>query len=64
GEQTLARLPEIDLDELRKIIEMLAEYETTVSSRRRSIQEVMDKIQAEIVRRYTSGETDPTAALS
>lgn len=64
GEQTLARLPEIDLDELRKIIEMLAEYETTVSSRRRSIQEVMDKIQAEIVRRYTSGEADPTAALS
>lgn len=64
GEQTLARLPEIDLEELRKIIEMLAECETTVSSRRRSIQEVMDKIQAEIVRRYTSGEADPTAALS
>ena len=64
GEQTLARLPEIDLDELRKIIEMLAEYETTVSARRRSIQEVMDKIQTEIVRRYTSGEADPTAALN
>lgn len=64
GEQTLARLPEIDLEELRKIIEMLAEYETTVSARRRSIQEAMDKVQTEIVRRYTSGEADPTAALN
>ena len=64
GEQTLARLTEIDLDELRQIIETLAEYERTVSARRHSIQDVMDKVQAEIVRRYTSGEADPTAALS
>ena len=64
GEQTLARLPEIDAEELQRIIEMLREHEQTVSSRRRSIQEVMDKIQSEIVRRYTSGEADPTAALS
>lgn len=64
GEQTLARLPEIEADELRQIIETLAEYEKTVSARRRAIQDVMDKVQAEIVRRYTSGEADPTAALS
>ena len=64
GEQTLARLSEIDLDELRGIITTLAEYERTVSTRRRAIQDVMDKVQAEIVRRYTSGEADPTAALS
>ena len=64
GEQTLARLPEIDAEELQRIIEMLRDYERTVSTRRRSIQEVMDKIQSEIVRRYTSGEADPSAALS
>ncbi|MDQ4095141.1 MAG: hypothetical protein M3174_02915 [Actinomycetota bacterium] len=64
GEQTLARLSEIDLEELRKILDTLADYERTVSARRRSIHEVMDKVQAEIVRRYTSGEADPTAALS
>ena len=64
GEQTLARLTEIDLEELRSIIATLADYERTVSARRRSIQDVMDKVQAEIVRRYTSGEADPTAALS
>ena len=64
GEQTLARLSEIDVDELRQIMDTLADYEKTVSARRRAIQDVMDKVQAEIVRRYTSGEADPTAALS
>lgn len=64
GEQTLARLSEIDLEELRGIMSTLADYERTVSTRRRAIQDVMDKVQAEIVRRYTSGEADPTAALS
>ena len=64
GEQTLARLTEIDLDELRGIIQTLADYERTVSARRRSIQDAMDKVQTEIVRRYTSGEADPTAAFS
>ncbi len=64
GEQTLARLGEIDLEELRGIIETLADYERTVSTRRRSIQDVMDKVQEEIVRRYTSGEADPTAAFN
>ena len=64
GEQTLARLPEIDAEELQRIIEMLRDYERPVSTRRRSIQEVMDRIQSEIVRRYTSGEADPSAAFS
>ena len=64
GEQTLARLPDIEAEELQRIIESLEEHESRVSSRRRSIQEVMDKIQSEIVRRYASGEADPTAALS
>ena len=64
GEQTLARLSEIDNDELRKIMESLSEYEKTVSTRRRAIQDVMDKIQTEIVRRYTSGEADPSTAFN
>lgn len=64
GEQTLARLSEVELEELRQILQNLADYEKTVSGRRRAIQEVMDKIQSEIVRRYTSGEADPSAALS
>lgn len=63
GEQTLARLSQISVDEIKGIIESLAEHERTVSARRRRAHEVMDEIQAEIVRRYTSGEADPTAAL-
>ena len=64
GEQTLARLSEIEADELQQILKTLADYEKTVSARRRAIQDAMDKVQGEIVRRYTSGEADPTAALS
>jgi hypothetical protein len=63
GEQTLARLPHLQSEEIKSIIGSLAEHERAVSDRRRRVHEVMDKIQAEIVRRYTSGEADPTAAL-
>lgn len=63
GEETLARLGQLDVDEIRNIIATLADHESTLSARRRGVQEVMDSIQAEIVRRYVSGEADPTAAL-
>ncbi len=64
GEQTLARLPHLQSEEIKRIIGSLAAHERTVSDRRRRVHEVMDNIQAEIVRRYTSGEADPAAALS
>jgi hypothetical protein len=63
GEQTLSRLPSLPDEELRGILGTLAEHEKTLSSRRKVVQEVMDTVQAEIVRRYVSGEADPTAAL-
>lgn len=63
GEQTMAQLPRLETNELREIIANVAEHEVNLSARRRRIHEVMDEIQAEIVRRYTSGEADPTAAL-
>jgi hypothetical protein len=63
GEQTLARLPQLTEEEIRHIITSLAEHEAAISARRHRIHEVMDAIQAEIVRRYVSGEADPTAAL-
>lgn len=63
GEQTLARLSTIQTEEITGIIDSLQEHERAISSRRRIIHEVMDQIQAEIVRRYRSGEADPTAAL-
>jgi hypothetical protein len=63
GEQTLARLPNLTSEEIRSIISSLAEHESQVSAHRKQVQEVVDQIQEEIVRRYTSGQADPTAAL-
>jgi hypothetical protein len=63
GEQTMTRLNQLQSDEIKEIMSSLAEHERNLSGRRRKLHEVMDVIQAEIVRRYTSGEADPSAAL-
>jgi hypothetical protein len=63
GEGTLSRLPQLRSEEIRTIVGSLAEHEQRVSQRRREVHDVMDRLQAEIVRRYTSGEADPSAAL-
>jgi hypothetical protein len=64
GEQTLARLTTLRPEEIQEIIRSLQEHERSLSARRRSVHEIMDLIQAEIVRRYQSGEADPTSALA
>lgn len=63
GERTLAQLPQLSVDEVRGIIESLGEHERTLSERRKKVHDAMDAIQDEIVRRYVSGEADPSAAL-
>jgi Glu-tRNA(Gln) amidotransferase subunit E-like FAD-binding protein len=63
GEQTLGRLTEMSMEEIRDIISSLAEHEGQVSAHRKRVQEVVDEIQEEIVRRYVSGQADPTGAL-
>ncbi|MGH2788354.1 MAG: ABC transporter substrate-binding protein [Actinomycetota bacterium] len=63
GEQTIARLANMTTDEIRAIISSLARHESEVSARRKRVQEVVDAVQDEIVRRYVSGQADPTAAL-
>lgn len=63
GEQTLARLSVIQAEEVKTIIANLFEHERRLSERRKRVHDVMDAVQAELVRRYTSGEADPTAAL-
>jgi hypothetical protein len=64
GEQTLARLSTLRTEEIQQTIVSLQDHERTLSVRRRAVQEIMDLIQAEIVRRYQSGEADPTSALA
>ena len=63
GDQALARLGRMQDAEIRELARTLEEYERGVSERRKSAQEAIDTIQAEIVRRYVSGEADPSAAL-
>lgn len=63
GEQTLARLAQVPSDEIKKIIETLAEHERNLSDKRRRVHEVVDALQNEIVRRYTTGEADPESLL-
>lgn len=63
GEQTLARLAQVPTEEIRQIIESLAEHERNLSGKRRKVHEVVDALQNEIVRRYTTGEADPEALL-
>ena len=64
GADTLARLTKLPESEIRSSIESLAEHEQQLSSRRKSVHDVLDEIQAEIVRRYTSGEEDPSKLLT
>ena len=63
GADTLAKLTKLPVEEIRTSIESLAEHEKGLSSRRKTVHEVLDAIQAEIVRRYTSGEEDPGKLL-
>ncbi len=63
GEQTLARLAQVPTEEIRKIIESLADHERNLSDKRRRVHEVVDALQTEIVRRYTTGEADPDGLL-
>lgn len=64
GADTLAKLSDLSEAELRVNIESLAEHEKNLSARRRSVHEVIDRIQGEIVRRYSTGEEDPSKLLS
>jgi hypothetical protein len=59
GEQTLTRVPQLAEQEIKQIMLSLADYEQQVSAKRKAVQDVMDEVQGEIVRRYTSGEADP-----
>lgn len=63
GEQTLSKLSTIPTEEVEAIMASLKEWETGVSARRKVVQEVMDKVQSEVVRRYKSGEVDPAGSI-
>ena len=53
----------MDDDELRRVTDALADFERHVSARRRDMFDRIDALQAEIVRRYQSGEATVDSLL-
>ena len=60
---SLTGLGQITDDELRQLVDRLTEYERTVSDRRRALHDRLDVLQAEIVRRYKTGEVSVESLL-
>jgi hypothetical protein len=63
GPSRLAHLADLADTDLVELLEKLAAYESDVSSRRRGLFEQIDALQAEITRRYKSGEASVETLL-
>ncbi len=60
---TIGSLPTMDHQELVALSERLMEVEAHISAQRRALHERIDAVQAEIVRRYKSGDASPDGLL-
>ncbi len=60
----LATIADMAVDDLRSTAQSLTEFERTVSSQRRDVLDVLDRLQEEIVRRYSTGEATVDSLLS
>lgn len=63
SDDTLTNLAGLDDDDVRAVVTTLRDAEREVSESRRHVQNVLDQLQAEIARRYKSGEADPADIL-
>lgn len=64
SDDTLANMTSLPPEQIDGIIATLSDAERDVSEQRRSVQRVLDAINAEIARRYKSGEADPADVLT
>lgn len=60
----LSKVASATREELTGMLEELQEEEKSVSSDRRRAQQIVDSVNAELVRRYKDGEEDPSALLA
>ena len=58
GNDFLARLPDLSVEDLEGVQEMLVETESGISRQRRSVFDALDRFQAELTRRYREGLAD------
>ncbi len=63
GETDIADVPELPQTELEQIRDRLHEMEQAISAERRTLHDVIDQLQAELVRRYRSGEASVESLL-
>lgn len=55
SDETIARLPELDVAELTRAVGLLSCEEELVSANRRAVQRVVDVLRGELARRYRDG---------
>ncbi|HEX2259080.1 MAG TPA: aerial mycelium formation protein [Actinomycetota bacterium] len=60
----LANIEALSSEELSSLVDRLSSAERKISTDRRRAQEVIDGLNAELVRRYRDGEEDPSALLT
>jgi hypothetical protein len=63
SDETIARLPELDVEELTRAVEVLAREEEQVSTHRRTVQRVVDVLRGELARRYRDGTAQVSQLL-
>lgn len=63
GEADIADVPELPQAELVQIHDHMHEMEQAISAERRTLHDVIDRLQAELVRRYRSGEASVESLL-
>ena len=63
SDETIARLPELDVAELTRAVEVLAHEEESVSTHRRAVQRVVDVLRGELARRYRNGSAQISELL-
>jgi hypothetical protein len=56
-------LPELDVEELTRAVEVLAHEEEQVSTHRRTVQRVVDVLRGELARRYRDGTAQVSQLL-
>jgi hypothetical protein len=63
SDETIARLPELDVEELTRAVEVLSAEEERVSTHRRTVQRVVDVLRGELARRYRDGTAQVSQLL-
>lgn len=62
--EALTALDRLDDDELADVVERLSAFEREISERRRAVHHDIDALQAELTRRYKTGEADVESLLT